>query len=47
MQLLTARAPVHEHPFAVAANGDGDRFHERAALGGPVAWTIVVQMTAP
>src|SRR2546430_537928 len=34
-------------PFAVAAAGDGDRLHERAAVGIAVAGRIVVEMAAP
>jgi hypothetical protein len=37
---------VDEHPLAVAAHRHGDGLHGRAALGLPIARTIVVEVTA-
>jgi hypothetical protein len=47
MELGTSDASVDEDPFTISANGDRDRFHERAAARGPIAGTIAVQVTAP
>ena len=41
VQRVAAGAPVDEDPFAVAAYGDRDRLHRRAALRGAIAGTVV------
>jgi hypothetical protein len=47
VNLVATGAPVHDDPLAAAAHGDADRLHERAAVGLPVAGSVVVEMTAP
>ena len=37
VQHAATGAPVNEHPLPLAAHGDGNRFHGRAAIRGPVA----------
>jgi len=46
VELGTAAAPVDDDPLPVSSNGDGDRFHERAAVRGSIAGTVV-QVAAP
>jgi hypothetical protein len=46
VQLVATPAPVHDDPLTVSTDGDRDRFHERAALGCPIAGRVV-QMPAP
>src|SRR5262249_43151290 len=41
MDDATAGAAVDEHPFAVAAHGDGERLHGRTAASGTVAGRVV------
>jgi hypothetical protein len=47
VELVTTATPMNEDPLSVPANGDGDRFHERAALRVAIARTVVVQVAAP
>jgi hypothetical protein len=47
MQFVAAPASMDEDPFAIAANGDRDRLHERAALRRPITRVVVVEVTAP
>jgi hypothetical protein len=44
---VASGATVDQDPFAVAANGDGDRFHECPAVSGPISQPDVVQVAAP
>ena len=41
VQHAAAVAAMDEHPFAVAADGDGDGFHRRKAVRRPVARVVV------
>jgi len=47
MDLVAGPATMHQHPLAVATDGDGDGFHERAAICVAVAGTVVIEVTAP
>ena len=47
VDFVAAGAAVHEHPFPASAHRDADRFHERAAVGRPVAGCVVVDVPAP
>lgn len=38
---------MHQDPFAVATNGDGDGFHQRSAVGVAIAGNVVVDVPAP
>ena len=44
---VAARAAVHDHPLAVAADGHRDRLHRGAAVRGAVAGPVVVEVPAP
>jgi len=44
---VAARAPMHQDPFPAAPHADGDRLHERAAVGVSVPGGVIVEMTAP
>jgi len=46
VELVTAAAPMDDDPLSVSTHGDGDRFHERAALRGSIAGTVI-QVAAP
>jgi hypothetical protein len=47
VELVTTGASMDEDPLSVSANRDRDRFHERAAMRGPIARTLIVQVAAP
>jgi hypothetical protein len=47
VELVATATAMHEDPLSVPANGDGDRFHERAALGVAIAGAVVVEVTTP
>ena len=44
---VTSPASVDEHPFAIAADADGDRLHQRVAVGVAIARAVVVDVPAP
>jgi hypothetical protein len=47
VELVATATPVDEDPLSISANGDGDRFHERAALGVAITGAVVVQVSTP
>jgi hypothetical protein len=47
VELVTAAASMHQDPFSGPAHGDRDRFHERTAVGIPIAGRVVVDVAAP
>jgi hypothetical protein len=47
VELVASDAAVDQDPFAVSANGDGDRLHEGTAARGSIASHLVVQVPAP
>jgi hypothetical protein len=47
VELVATTAAVHQDPLAVATDGDGDRFHERAAVGVSVPRMVVIEVTTP
>jgi hypothetical protein len=47
VELVTPPTPMDEDPLPIPTNGDGDRFHERAAIRVAIARTIVVKVATP
>ncbi len=47
VNLVASRAPMDDDPLAVAAHGDADGLHQRAALSIAVTGGVVVEMAAP